>query len=184
MKDPYLRPNTRFASRAARALWGLAWLLLVRPSPRPFHAWRAFVLRCFGARLGPHCHIYPGARIWAPWNLVCADAVAIADGAYLYNPAPVRLGSHAIVSQDAFLCGASHDLDDPAFPMISAPITLGDYTWVCARATVQMGVSVGDGAVLALGAVATADLQPWSIHAGIPARRVKARPRPAAEPAA
>ena len=37
-----------------------------RPSPRPFHFWRAFLLRCFGAKLGPHCHFYPKSRVWAP----------------------------------------------------------------------------------------------------------------------
>jgi len=63
--DPYLMPYTSLASRAARAAWGLVYALLFRPSPRPLHAWRAFLLRCFGAQLGPRCHIYPRARIWA-----------------------------------------------------------------------------------------------------------------------
>src|SRR5262249_12693508 len=95
--DPYLRANTGLAGRAARALWGLVWLLLFRPSPRPLHAWRAGLLRLFGARLGAHCHIYPGARVWAPWNLECEDTVAVADGAEIYNPSRVRLGSHCVV---------------------------------------------------------------------------------------
>jgi putative colanic acid biosynthesis acetyltransferase WcaF len=141
------------------------------------HAWRAFILRCFGARLGPDCRIYPAARIWAPWNLICESAVAIADGAEIYNPAPVSLGSHSIVSQQAYLCGATHDLVEPGFPLVSAPIRIGPYAWVCARATVQMGVTLGEGAVLGLGSVATRDLDPWSIYAGIPARRIKDRPR-------
>jgi putative colanic acid biosynthesis acetyltransferase WcaF len=141
------------------------------------HGWRRFLLRCFGARIGKDCHIYPGARIWAPWNLQCEDVVGIADGAEIYNPSPVRLGSHSIVSQQAYLCGATHDLNDANFPMISAPIEIGRYAWVCARATVRMGVKVGDGAVLGLGGIATRDLDPWTIYAGAPARRLKARPR-------
>lgn len=175
--DPYLRPATSLRSRAGRALWGLACLLLFRPTPRPLHAWRALVLRAFGARLGPHVHVYPRARIWAPWNLECGPAAAIADGATVYNPAPVRLGSHAIVSQDAYLCGASHDLDDPAFPMVSRPIVLGDYAWVCARASVGPGVTLGEGAVLGLASVTVKDLAPWTVHAGAPARLVRQRRR-------
>jgi putative colanic acid biosynthesis acetyltransferase WcaF len=127
--------------------------------------------------LGDNCHIYPSARIWAPWNLVCDDAAAVADGAEIYNPKQVHLGSHSIISQQAYLCGATHDINDPDFPMISAPIRIGAYAWVCARATVQMGVLVGDGAVLGLGAIATGNLEPWSIYAGIPARRIKDRQR-------
>ena len=150
-------------------------MLLVRYSPRPLHRWRAAVLRVFGARLGPHCHIYPGARVWAPWNLHCEDAVGIADGAVIYNPAPIRLASHCIVSQDAYLCGATHDSDDPNFPMTVHPITVGRYAWICARAVVGPGVNVGEGAVLGLSSVATRDLEPWTVYGGVPARAIKTR---------
>lgn len=176
-RDPYLQASTSLGNRCARAVWGLAWLLLCRPSPRPLHAWRAMVLRAFGAQLGPNCHVYPGASIWAPWNLRCDDAVGIADGAVIYNPAPVHLGSHSVVSQQAYLCGASHDIDDPAFPMVSQPIHIGAYAWVCARATVCPGVTMSEGAVLALGAVATGDLQAWTVYAGMPARELRPRRR-------
>jgi putative colanic acid biosynthesis acetyltransferase WcaF len=156
-------------------LWQIVYVLLFRSSPRPLHAWRASLLRLFGARLGPHCHIYPRARIWAPWNLECEDAVAIADEAIIYNPARIELRSHSIVSEQAFLCGASHDYEDPRFPMIWAPILVERHAWICARACVHMGVKVGEGAVLGLGAVAADDLEPWTVYAGVPARRVRQR---------
>ena len=177
--DPYLRANATWRDRVARALWRLVYVTLFRWSPRPLHGWRALLLRLFGAQLGRNCHIYPGADVWAPWNLRCEDVVAIADGAVVYNPAPIFIGSHAVVSQQAYLCGASHDYRHPAFPMLSAPIRIGRRAWICARATVQMGVTVGDGTVLALGAVATRDLAPWTVYAGIPARPVGERPRAA-----
>lgn len=173
--DPYIRPAFSVGNRALRVLWSICYVLLFRPSPRPFHAWRSFLLRLFGARIGSHVHVYAGARIWAPWSLVCDDYAAIADEAIIYNPKPIHLGSHAIVSQQAYLCGATHDYEDPAFPLISFPITLGAYSWVCARATVQPGVSLGEGAILGLGAVATRDLEPWTIYGGIPAKAIKKR---------
>jgi putative colanic acid biosynthesis acetyltransferase WcaF len=175
MGDPYLLPQTSMANRAARFAWAVAYALLFRPSPRPLHAWRSLLLVWFGARIGRHCHVYPGCRIWAPWNLRCADVVAIADGAEIYNPWPVTIGSHATISQQAYLCSASHDIDDPGFPMTGAPITIGTKAWICARATVLPGVTVGDGAVLALGSVATRDLAPWALHAGMPARLIRQR---------
>jgi putative colanic acid biosynthesis acetyltransferase WcaF len=174
-KDPYLRPNTSFLNRVVRSAWGITYVFFFRPSPRIFHGWRSLLLRMFGAKLGPNCHIYPGARIWAPWNLICEDAVGVADGAEIYNPAPITLGSHSIISQQAYLCGATHDYNDPSFPMIWAPITVGRFAWVAARAVVQMGVNVGDGAVLGLGAIATEDLQPWTVYAGTPARKIGVR---------
>lgn len=141
------------------------------------HAWRAMLLRAFGAKMGLNCHFYPGSRIWAPWNLVCADQVTAGDGAEIYNPAPIHLGSHAILSQDAYLCGATHDFDDLAFPLIAFSMNIGAYAWVCARASVGPGVNVSEGAVLGLGAVATRDLEPWGVYAGVPAVKVKERKR-------
>jgi len=178
--DPYLLPQTSTRNRLARALWHLAYVLLFRPTPRPAHAWRTLLLRLFGAQLGKHCHIYAKCIIWAPWNLRCDDSACIADGVNVYNAAPVRLGSHAIVSQDAYLCTATHDMDDPAFPLITAPISIGAYAWVCARAAVLPGVHLGEGAVLGLGAVASQDLEPWQVYAGVPARSLRQRRRPSA----
>lgn len=175
--DPYLQPSFSFSNRLGRAIWGIVYIALFRVSPRPLHQWRALLLRLFGARIGPNCRIYPRARIWAPWNLICADAVAVANDAIVYNTSRVELGSHATVSQEAYLCGATHDLDRPGFRLVSAPIVIGPFAWICARATVQMGVTVAEGAVLGLGAVATKDLEPWSIYGGVPARKLKDRPR-------
>jgi putative colanic acid biosynthesis acetyltransferase WcaF len=170
-----LVPAFPLSNRLRRAVWGFVYAVFFRTSPRPLHEWRAFLLRCFGARLGANTHICPKARIWAPWNLVCSDKVAIADEAIVYNPARIELGSHAIVSQQAYLCGATHDYENPRFPLVALPISIGSYAWVCARATVQPGVSVGDGAVLALGSVAAHDLNPWTVYGGVPARKIKVR---------
>ena len=173
--DPYLRPSFSVSNRMGRLAWSIIWTLLFRPSPRPFHSWRAFLLRGFGAALGPNCHFYPRSRVWAPWNLVCADGVTLGDEAEIYNPSLVIMGSHAIVSQQAYICGATHDYNDPSFPLISFPMSVGAYAWVCARASVSPGVNVGEGAVLGLGSVATRDLEPWTVYAGVPARPIKRR---------
>lgn len=175
--DPYLRPAFSVQNRLQRLFWNVVWLLLFRPSPRPFHAWRSLLLRLFGARLGPNCHFYPASRIHSPWNLVCEDQVTVADGAEIYNPAPIKLGSHAILSQGAYLCGATHDFDDPSFPLLTYAMAVGAYAWICARASVGPGVNIGEGAVLGLGSVATRDLEAWKVYAGAPAVLVKERRR-------
>ncbi|HZD47903.1 MAG TPA: putative colanic acid biosynthesis acetyltransferase [Silvibacterium sp.] len=177
--DPTLLPASSLRNRIGRALWNVCYTLLYRLSPRPFHAWRAFLLRAFGATLGAACHFYPKGRIWAPWNLICEDRVTLADDAEIYNPSPLHLGSHAIISQGAYICGATHLYNEPSFKLVSFQMRLGAYSWICARAAVNPGVNVGDGAILALGSVATKDLDPFGIYAGIPARKVKERSRAA-----
>ena len=173
--NPFFSASFSKKNRLGRALWSVVDTLFIKPSPRPLHGWRAFWLKLFGAKLGYSCHVYPKAKVWAPWNLVCGNNIGIADEAIIYNPSPITLGDYVTVSQQAYLCGASHDAMDPDFPLIHAPIVLKDRSWVCARATVQMGVTVGEGAVLGLGGVATKNLEPWTIYAGVPAKPVKKR---------
>ena len=176
-QEPHLRPAFSFMQRLARLMWLVCWSIFYRLSPRPFHSWRAILLRLFGAKMGPNCHFYPTSRVWAPWNLVCEDQVTAGDGAEIYNPVPIRLNSHAILSQNSYLCGATHDSDDPAFRLLANPMEVGRYAWICARACVGPGVKVGEGAVLGLASVATRDLEPWGIYAGVSAVKVKERKR-------
>ena len=173
--NPYHRASFSLKDRLVRLLWQMAYLLLYRISPRPLHAWRSMLLRLFGAKMGPGCHFYPSAKVWAPWNLICEDCCTLADHAEIYNPSPIYLESHCIVSQQAYLCGATHDYNDPDFPMISYSMRLGAYSWICARASVSPGVLVGEGAVLGLGAVAHQNLEPWTVYSGAPAVKVKMR---------
>jgi len=159
--------------RLARGLWQLSWLLFCRWTPRPLHAWRALVLRAWGAKLGARCHVYPGAVIWAPWQLALADDACIADGAEIYNVAEVSLGRRAVVSQGAYLCTASHDHRREDFPLTSAPIHLGDRAWVAARVIVLPGITIGDTAVAGAGSVVTCDIPAGCTAAGNPARIVR-----------
>ena len=175
--DPYLRPAFSFRDRLRRLSWNICRAIFYRMTPRPLHSWRSFLLRLFGAKMGANCHFYPRSKVWAPWNLTCSDQVTAADGVEIYNPAPVTLGSHAILSQDAYVCGATHDYDDPAFPLIAYAMTVGAYCWVCARASVAPGANLGEGAVLGLGSVATRSLDAWTVYAGVPAIKVKERRR-------
>ena len=179
-ENPYHRPSFHLANRAVRLMWQIVYLLLYRASPRPMHAWRSMLLRLFGARIGPGCHFYPSGKVWAPWNLICEDCCTLADGAEIYNPSPVYLESHCILSQQAYLCGATHDYNHPDFPMISYSMRVGAYAWICALASIAPGVNIGAGAVLGLGSVATGDLEPWTVYSGVPAVKVKAREKTSA----
>lgn len=170
-KDSLTRKN-----KFARLAWNVFSMLFFRPFAGPvFRYYRSFALRLWGAKIGSHCAIAAGANIWAPWNLVCGDYVAVANGAELYTVAPIHIGSHVTVSQGAYLCAASHDISYRLKPLVSAPITLGDFTWICARSIVMRGVTVNEGGVVAAGSVVTKDVDPWTVVGGNPARFIKRR---------
>ncbi|MGH8048938.1 MAG: putative colanic acid biosynthesis acetyltransferase [Chthoniobacterales bacterium] len=173
--DPYLRPSFSRSDRARRMAWNAAWWLLCRWTPRPLHRWRALVLKAFGARLGPQNYFYPDVKIWAPWLLETGFLVTVGSNAEIYNPGGVTLGHHTIISQDAYLCGATHDYNSPEFTYVMKPIATGPYTWICARAIVLPGVRCGEGSVLGAGSVTSRDMEPWTVYAGNPARAMKQR---------
>jgi putative colanic acid biosynthesis acetyltransferase WcaF len=175
--DPHLVPTFSLLFRLRRLGWEIVRCCLFRPSPRPVFFWRAFLLRLFGAKIGRNNFIYPSACIWAPWLLETEDIVTIAADTEIYNPGGAVLRHHAIVSQGAFLCGGTHDYNSPSFPMTWGKIEVEAQGWVCARAIVLPGVTIGEGAVLGAGAVTSRDLEPWSVYAGNPARKVGERER-------
>lgn len=164
-----------FGNKAGRALWGLVWTFLFRPSPRQFQGWRRFLLRCFGAKIAPTARIASSVIVWAPWNLTMDDSAEIGPEVNCYSVARIHVGVHATVSQYAYLCSGSRDVYHPRFPPTKAPITIEDQAWVCADAFVGPGVTVGQGAVVSARAVALSDIPPWTICAGNPAQAIQKR---------
>lgn len=174
-KNPFHYPSFSLKNRIARAIWDTVYCILFRPSLRSMHGWRRFLLKLFGAKLGTRCNFYPTCRVWAPWNLDCGSFIGVGNGAEIYNPKKIVIKDYATISQYAYLCGASHDVDNYEFPLIAEEITIGQKAWICAHAKVLQGVKVGEGAVLGLGSIATNDLESWTIYAGIPAKKVRLR---------
>jgi putative colanic acid biosynthesis acetyltransferase WcaF len=163
------------SNRAYRALWGVAWLLFARWTPPPLHRWRVFLLRAFGARLARTAHVYPDVQVWSPRNLTMGDFACLGRAVRCYNVAAVIVAEHALVSQGAYLCTASHDFEDPGFQLTAAPITINAKAWIAAEAFVGPGVTVHEGALLGARGVTVRDLKAWTIYAGNPARAIRLR---------
>lgn len=168
-------PTYPLKHRIFRAVWNLTWLLLASWTPPPLHGWRRFLLRLFGAKVAPTASVYGSARIWYPPNLEIGKLACIAANVTVYSVAKVTLCEYATVSQGAHLCTAGHDIEDPYFPTVAKPITIGPRAWVAAEAFIGPGVTVGEGAVLGARGCAFRDLEPWTVYAGNPARLLRKR---------
>lgn len=162
-------------NRTARVLWILIQNTGFRLSPRPFHSWRNLLLKLFGAQIGPGVHVYPKARIWAPWNLSMGAHSSFADDVDCYNVARVSVGIHVTVSQQAFLCTASHNYNSPSFDLTASAIRIEDYVWIAAGAFVAPGAILREGSVAAARAVVIKEIPPWTVVAGNPARPINRR---------
>jgi putative colanic acid biosynthesis acetyltransferase WcaF len=173
--DPYLRPVFPFADKLRRYCWSTVWVIFCKWTPNPMHKWRTWFLRLFGAKIGASNFIYPTCKIWAPWLLETGEAVAIGPGAEIYNPGGIRIGHHTVISQHAFICGATHDYNSEAFTYIKKEIIMEPYVWIAAKAVMLPGIHCGEGSVLGAASLATSHLEPWTVYAGNPARPVKKR---------
>ena len=173
--DTHTGPSFSLRNRLGRIVWGLTSFLLFRFSPKPLHAWRSFLLRCFGAKVGHGVHVYPGVKIWAPWNLELADESGIASGVILYSQGKITIGKRTVVSQGAHLVTGTHDYSDVGFPLVTKPIHIGDYAWIATEAFIHPGVTIGAGCVIGARSVVNRDMPAWMVCAGHPCKPLKAR---------
>ena len=164
-----------FQHKLLRLTWGCVWLLLFRPSPYFLPKWRTFLLRCFGARVSRLAFVSPSCRIWYPPNLQMDDNAVLGPQVECYCVHPIRIGADVMVSQNAWLCTASHDISDPGRRLTGGAITLQRGSWVFARAFVGPNVTIGEGAIVGAMAMVTRDVPPFAVAAGNPARVVKNR---------
>lgn len=158
----------------SRACW--FWCNSVFVNSRfPFSGFKKFVLRLFGAKIGKGVVIKPNVNVKYPWNLVVGDHSWIGENVWIDNLDKVNIGANCCISQGAFLLTGNHDYSKPAFDLIIKPIVLEDGAWVGAKSVVCPGVTVKSHAVLAVGSVATSNLEEWSIYQGNPALKVRDR---------
>ena len=140
------------------------------------HFCRRGLLRLFGAKIAPtKTPIYGSVRIFAPWNLEVGEWCCIGPRVRIYNKGKVTLGERVILSQEAYLCTASHEVNDSDMKLVVKPIAISGSTWIAAKAVVLPGVTVGEGAVVGCAAIVTHDVEPWTVVVGNPAKFIKKR---------
>ena len=159
----------------ARVLWVLvAGLFLQTWFPWP-SALKRTLLRLFGANIGRGVVLKPRVTIKYPWKLAVGDHCWIGENVWIDNLGQVTLGNHCCLSQGALLLCGNHDYKKSTFDLIVGDITLEDGVWIGARASVGPGVTCGSHSMLAMGSIATQDIQARMIYRGNPATKIKAR---------
>jgi len=168
------REFDRGRGRIVEALWLICAALFVS-SGLPGSLLRVLILRAFGARIAPGVIIKPHVRIKFPWRLSIGAHSWIGEDVWIDNLAHVSIGAQCCISQAAYLCTGSHDWSKKTFDLVTKPIVIEDGSWICAKTMIGPGVRVREGAVLALGSVATHDLDPWTCHSSLQTQLTKRR---------
>ena len=169
------RKNHDWSALVRRAIWQCVQPVFWPRRPRALSVLRVALLRLFGAHVGRNVLICGGVRVTVPWLLQMDDYAVLGDDVEVYNLAPVHIGAHAVVSQRAYLCTATHDHTLTDFPLYAKPITVGAQSWVAAGVFVGPGRTIGEGSVVGAQSVVTRDVEPWMVAAGNPCRPIKPR---------
>jgi acetyltransferase-like isoleucine patch superfamily enzyme len=135
---------------------------------------RLYLYRRIGMKVGKGCVIRRGVYLGSPNELELGDGSFIGR-ASLYCTGGIRIGKNVNVSDGAVIITAKHDVNSPKFEAKYQPITIEDWAWIATNAIVLAGVTIGEGAVVAAGAVVTKDVAAYSVVGGNPAKVIGER---------
>ena len=141
----------------------------------PNKAVRRSCCRFLGMKIGSGCDISMGVFFQKPNGIELGRDCHINRGALLDGRGGIAMGNCVSISHRVALVSAGHDIHSRSFDYIKEKITIGDYVWIGVYATVLKGVAIGEGAVVAAGAVVTKDVEPYTIVAGVPAKKIGER---------
>jgi acetyltransferase-like isoleucine patch superfamily enzyme len=116
--------------------------------------------------IGEWCYVGVGTRIWSAATIEIGDRVLISHSVNIFDNLshPLRASQRHEQAKQIFTSGHPSEID-----LDEKPIKIGDDAWIGAGAMVMRGVSVGEGGIVAAGAVVTKDVPAYSIVAGNPA---------------
>jgi len=135
---------------------------------------RLYLYRRIGLRVGKNCVIRRGIYLASPNHLEVGDG-SFLGRASLYCTGGVTIGKNVNVSDGVVIITAKHDVNSPKFEASYEPIIIQDWAWIATNAIILGGVTVGEGAVVAAGAVVTKDVPPYAIVGGNPAQVIGER---------
>ncbi|PIR61471.1 MAG: acyltransferase [Candidatus Pacebacteria bacterium CG_4_10_14_0_8_um_filter_43_12] len=170
----------RLATIWLELVTGLLWWVV---GYLPFHHLRRFFYRWAGVKIGCGSTIHMMARIYDPSHIQIGQDTIIGERASLdgrkqlpNSGGGLVIGNHVDLASEVMIWTSQHDLADPSMKPIEKKVTVSDYVFIGPRAIILPGVTIGWGAVVAAGAVVTKDVQPLTIVAGIPAKKIGDRP--------
>nr|WP_267298284.1 acyltransferase [Parachryseolinea silvisoli] len=167
------------------------------------HRWRAFWQRRRLGHLGRRVHIDKSVEFMRyPHNISVGNDVVVKEGAricscnanaivsigdrttvgyhtFIFASAKIVIGDDCLIAPFVYLVDSNHQMARGSRineqPNETAPITIGRDVWIASNVTILKGVTIGDGAVIAANSVVNADVAPYAIYGGSPAKKIGER---------
>lgn len=141
----------------------------------PSQTIRIAVLKSMGAQIAKNVAIYGGNEYRNPKGLKVGKGSALGHRAILDARRGLTIGENVCFGTEVMIWTLHHNYNDYNFKVVGDSVMIGDYVWLGSRCIILPGVHVGEGAVVAAGAVVTKDVPPYKVVAGIPAKVVADR---------
>lgn len=145
------------------------------------HFFRKTFCKLIGVKMKPKVTIHSNIHIRAPYFLEVGKGTIIGDHAILDARSGLVIGENVNLSSNVSIWTLQHDYRSPSFDCFNGEremkVTIGDRVWLGCNVIVLPGVKIGEGAVCCAGCVVTKDVEPYSVVAGVPAKKVGERPK-------
>lgn len=136
---------------------------------------RKWFYQVLGAKIGKNTFLCRRVELLFPKGLVLEDRVAVGWFSELDARGGIVVEHDTNISSHVKFITGSHDIDDPNYTADFKPIHLGHHCWIGTGAIILQGVTVGNGAVIAAGAVVVKDVPDYTVVGGVPARVIRTR---------
>ena len=113
-------------------------------------------------------------------KLTVGSNVSINENSYLECKGNVEIGDDVMIGHGVSILSNTHNYDRIAVPMneqgeSSEKIKIGNDVWIGAKATVLMGVTVGDHSIIGAHALVNKDVPEYAVVGGVPAKIIRMR---------
>lgn len=135
---------------------------------------REIMSRLIGKRVDSSFRMFPPFYTDFGKNITIGKDVFINSGCHFQDQGGIEIGDGALIGHNVVLATINHDLNPKENRKNHyAPIKIGAHVWIGSNATILSGVTIGDYAVIAAGAVVTRDVPAMTIVGGVPAKVLK-----------
>lgn len=157
---------------------GIERLIIFSISEIPSNHIRKCLYILFGVTIGKNVVFHFRTEIRNPYRLEIGDGCIIGDNAILDARSGLVLGKNVNLSSNVSIYSLQHDYRDPMFGCKEwGGVKIEDRVWLGCNVIVLPGVTIGEGAVCCAGSIVTKDVEPYSVVAGIPAKKINERPK-------
>src|SRR5574344_15988 len=136
---------------------------------------RKFIMKLIGLKIGVNSFIMKKNYFISPRRFCIESGSHINRDCLLDARGGITIGKNVSISHNVKIITGGHSVESKTFKEKYLPITIGDYAWLGIGCIILQGVTIGEGAVVCAGAVVSKNVDPYSVVAGIPAKKIKER---------